>query len=306
MAQLRGDGKANLDDTRLAEAELIALKEERENPGAPAFHTLGRVYLAGQKFDKAIEWLDKAAQAQPEDAGVQSDLGAAFLEKGKQETDPTKRAEAMIKSLAHLEKALQLDESLLEARFNRALLYEQMHLPERAKTDWQRYIEKDPNSGWADEARKRLAQLEEKQGRSLNSKESDYEAFVVAAHNGDETTAWKLLSRNRKRGDNAITQRLIDEYLDLAERSNSEVGTRLRMISLAGKLELERTGDRFTSDLAAYYLKATPRQLQLNSQGRRLLKSGRSCTEMPNLMMPRNCIVEPSCRLPRRAIPAKH
>ena len=89
MAQLRGDGKANLDDTRLAEAELMALKEERENPGAPAFHTLGRVYLAGQKFDKAIEWLDKAAQARPEDVRIQSDLGAAFLEKGRQEPDST-------------------------------------------------------------------------------------------------------------------------------------------------------------------------------------------------------------------------
>ncbi len=269
MAQLRGDGKANLDDTRLAEAELIALKEERENPGAPAFRTLGRVYLAGQKFDKAIEWLDKAAAAQPENAGVQSDLGAAFLEKGRQETDPTKRAEAMIKSLAHLDKSLQLDDSLLEARFNRALLYEQMHLPERAKTDWQSYLEKDPNSGWANEARKRLAHLEEKQNRSLNNKESDYEAFVVAANNGDETGAWKLLSRNRNRGDNAITQRLIDEYL-----SSSEARPRLQMISLAGKLELERTGDRFTADLAAYYSKATPRQLQLITQGRQLLKSG--------------------------------
>lgn len=268
MAQLRGDGKANLDDTRLAEAELIALKQERENPGASAFHTLGRVYLAGQKFDKAIEWLDKAAQAQPEDVRIQSDLGAAFLEKGRQETDPTKRAEAMVKSLAHLDKALQLDDSLLEARFNRALLYEQMHLPERAKTDWQRYLVKDSNSGWADEARKRLAQLEQKQGQSLNSKQSDFDAFVVTAQNGDEPGAWKILSRNRNRGDNAITQRLIDEYL--VEQNK----TRLELISLAGKIELERTGDKFTTDLAAYYQKATPRQLQLISQGRQLLKSG--------------------------------
>jgi CHAT domain-containing protein len=288
MAQLRGESR---DDTRLAEAELLALKQERENPGAPAFHTLGRVYLAGQKFDKAIEWLDKAAQVRPDDAGIQSDLGAAFLEKGRQEPDPTKRAEAMIKSLAHLDKALQLDESLLEARFNRALLHEQMHLTERAKADWQRYIEKDANSGWADEARKRLAQLEEKQNRSLNSKESDFDAFVVAAQNGDDVAAWKILSRNRHRGDNYLIQRLIDEYL--AEQSGSDAGTRFQMISLAGKLELERTGDRFTTDLAAYYLKATPRQRELSSQGRRLLKSG--------LESYRNAEFEDSAQLYRRA-----
>lgn len=273
MAQSRGDDKANADLTRLAEAELLALKQERLNPGAPAFHTLGRVYLAEQKFDKALEWLNKAAQARPQDARIQSDLGAAFLELGRQETDPAKRAEAMVSSLDHLDKALQLNDSLLEARFNRALLYEQMHLPERAKAEWQRYTEKDPNSGWADEARKHLAQLDQKQGQSLNSKESDFDAFVVAAQNADEQTAWKILSRNRSRSDNAVTQRLITEYLDLAEQNSPEAGPRLRMISLAGKLELERTGDRFTSDLAAYYSKTTPRQRALARQGRTLLKS---------------------------------
>lgn len=274
MAQLRGDGKPNLNDTRLAEAELIALKEERENPGAPAFHTLGRVYLAAQKFDKAIEWLDKAAQSNTNSGAIHSDLGAALLEISRQESDPAKQAESRIKSLDHLDKALALDHSLREARFNRALLYEQMHLQERAKAEWQRYLEEDPNSGWADEARKRLAQLEQKRDRSLNSKESDFDAFVAAAQNGDEPAAWKILSRNRNRSDNTLTQRLIDEYLDLAERSSPNANTGLGMISLAGKLELDKTGDRFTADLAAYYLKATPRQREIIRQGRQLLKSG--------------------------------
>src|SRR5262249_8065207 len=106
MAQSRGDGKSNPNADRLAEAELSALKEEREHPGASACHTLGRVYLAEQKFDKAIEWLDKAAQARPEDTHIQSDLGAAFLESGRQESDPAKRAEAMVQSLDHLDKAV--------------------------------------------------------------------------------------------------------------------------------------------------------------------------------------------------------
>jgi CHAT domain-containing protein len=272
MAQSRGDGAPNIDANRLAEAELIALKEERENPGAPAFHTLGRVYLAGQKFDKAIELLDKAARLSPDDAGIQSDLGAAFLEKGRQETDPTRRAETMIKSLDHLDKALKLDESLLEARFNRALLYEQMHLPERAKVEWQRYTEMDPNSGWAAEARKRLASLEQKQGQSAN--ERDFDSFVAAAQNGDESAASEILNRNRNRGDNAITQRLIDDYLDRDQRADPEAGPRLRLISLAGKLELDKTGDKFVADLAAYYAKTSPRQRDFIRQGRRLLKSG--------------------------------
>jgi CHAT domain-containing protein/tetratricopeptide (TPR) repeat protein len=274
LAQSRGESDATLDVSRLAEAELIALKEERENPGAPAFHTLGRVYLASQKFDKAVEWLEKAAQSNPDSAAIQSDLGAALLEIGRQESDPAKRAEAMIRSLDRLDKALQLNASLLEARFNRALLYEQMHLPDRAKADWQVYLQRDSNSEWSVEARKRLAQLQEKQGRLLIDKKSDFETFVAAAENGDEPTAWKMLSRNRHRDGNAVTQRLVDEYFDLAERNSSDAGVRLRQISLAAKLELERTGDKLTTDLVDYYLQATPIQRRFISQGRNLLKSG--------------------------------
>lgn len=194
MAQLRGDSNPNQDVARLAEAELIALKEEKENPGAPAFHTLGRVYLAGQKFGQALEWLEKAAQANPNSAAIQSDLGATLLELARREPDSAKQAEARIKSLDHLDKALQLNESLLEARFNRALLYEQMHLPVRAKAEWQHYLERDRNSGWANEARNRLAQLEEKQSRLLINKDRRQIHSRSSRHSIEIRTLGLLLS----------------------------------------------------------------------------------------------------------------
>jgi CHAT domain-containing protein/tetratricopeptide (TPR) repeat protein len=278
LAQARGDGKTTLDTINLSQAELIALKEAADHPGSTSFHTLGRVYLTEQRFDEALEWLRKAAASNPEDAAIHSDLAAALMEHGRQNPNPEKRAEELTETFSHLEKALELDDSLREARFNRALWYEYMHLPERAKAEWQSYLQKDPNSGWADEARRRLALLEERQSQSHVNKERDFEEFVTAATAGDEATAWKVLSRNRDRSGNTICQRLIDEYLESAVPvPGAEAGARLRMISLAGRVELEQTGDRFTADLAGYYLKATPGQRMLAAQGRGSLRPAFEC-----------------------------
>lgn len=275
MAQARGDGKQNLDTLNLSQAELIALKEAANRPGASSFHTLGRVYLAEQRFEEAQEWLRKAAEASPDDARIQSDLAAALLENARQNPIPEKRAEELTQSFDRLGKALELDDSLLEALFNRALWYEYMHLPERAEAEWQSYLQKDSNSGWADEARRRLKLLEEKKSRSYVNNEQDFEDFVAAATGGDEATAWRILGRNRDRTGNTITQRLIDEYIESAERNNAaEAGARLRLISLAGRLELEKAGDRFTADLADYYLNTTAARRKLLGLARGLLRSG--------------------------------
>ncbi|HEU4389773.1 MAG TPA: CHAT domain-containing tetratricopeptide repeat protein, partial [Blastocatellia bacterium] len=179
-----------------------------------------------------------------------------------------------IASLVHLDKALQLNDSLLEARFNRALWYERMLPPERSKMEWRGYLERDSKSQWADEARQRLFLLEEKQNRLHRQQEGDFLEFLAAARNGDDEKAWVILRRNRTRSDNSITERLIDEYLEAAERGRSEADDRLGVILLAGKLELDGTEDRFTADLAAYYRKTTPSQRNLVRQGRSLLKTG--------------------------------
>lgn len=274
LAQSRGDGGQNLDTLNLGQAELIALKEAADHPRASSFHTLGRVYLAEQRFAEAVEWLRKAAQSGPDDPQIHSDLGAALLEGARQNADPEKRAEALTQSFESLSKAIELNGALLEARFNRALWYEAMHLSERAAAEWQSYLEKDSSSGWADEARRRLKLLEEKPRRAGVDRARDFEDFVAAATIGDEATAWKILSRNRDRTGNTITQRLIDEYLAAAERDRAAADeTGLRLIALAGRLELQNAGDRFTTELADYYLKATTERRKRLGPARALLKS---------------------------------
>ena len=276
MAQNRGN-VPNLDQVSLRQAELIASQDANDHPAAGSFHTLGRVYLADRKISEALRLLRKASEADPEDPGIQSDLGAALLEQGHLNSNPEEQAQELAQSFDHLTNALRLNDSIREARFNLALWYEYRHLTQRAKEEWQKYLQTDSTSGWAAEARQRLARLEEKQSHSSLSRERDPEEFLAAARAGDEATAWAVLRRNRDRTGNTITQRLVDRYLEAGQSASGRdqaADASLRTLLFAGALELEKSGDRFAVDLAAYYVRSTPASRRVIVQGRRLLQSG--------------------------------
>jgi tetratricopeptide (TPR) repeat protein len=67
------------------------------------------------------------------------------------------------KSLGSLERAIELDPKLPESRFNRALVLDAKGSREQAKQAWREYLELDPNSKWAEEAKRNLQHLEENQ-----------------------------------------------------------------------------------------------------------------------------------------------
>jgi tetratricopeptide (TPR) repeat protein len=151
------DGKVDRSALRLAELKFESEAENR--PGAESFHAFGRYYLTQRNFDQAIDLLQKALGFAPEDAQIYSDLGAAYLEKGKADNKKQsgEEAEDFSKSLEYLTKAINLNPNLLEARFNRALLYEQLSDTSQAIDDWQEYLKRDSRSPWADEAREKIA-----------------------------------------------------------------------------------------------------------------------------------------------------
>jgi tetratricopeptide (TPR) repeat protein len=60
-------------------------------------------------------------------------------------------------AVVHFERALELDPTNVEARFQFAVLYEELNLPWRARPHYERVVELDPNHR---EARARLRQLE--------------------------------------------------------------------------------------------------------------------------------------------------
>lgn len=274
----RGPDSPGADEEALRREELRLLTGLDDRPGAEAHHALGRFYLAGRQFDKAIDQFEAALKFDSQKAQLHSDLGAALLERGRAlgpEPEHGRKIEEFARSLRHLDKALELDGSLMEPLFNRALLYREMGLPEQAAGDWRQYLERDPNSVWADEARQRLTELERRRDRASRDEGQSLQAFLKAYEGGDDVAAWEVIRRSYTSGGNAITNALLDSYLDLEMRGEGGAAAdKLEALAYAARLEFQRAGDTYTSDLARFYGGSNPRQRRALARARAQMRKG--------------------------------
>lgn len=271
----RGNEPPKVDSRSLYSAERTLFDEAEKRPNTKLHHALGRLYLAEQKFDDAIREFDEVLKTAPANAQLHSDYGALLIEIGKRENSG-KNLEILSRALEHLSKALELDGSLLEALFNRALCYQYMYLPHQAEEDWRGYLDRDPNSRWAYEAKKYLKELEDRKEKTTQSREWLFQDFIRAYEARDDEAAWRALSQARIRTGNLIVERLLDDSLALAARDRTgEAASKLEVLSYAGELENQKAGDRFTKDLARFYRTASPRQRQTSSEARSLMASAR-------------------------------
>ena len=141
-------------DMQLAAAKAEAWSEGRSSAVARALGGSARL-LAGDA-DGAVSTLEQAVKLNPSDPRWHNDLSAALLTRASRtgaELDAPR-------ALAAADQALMLEPRYQEALFNRALAYEVLGQIDLARAAWQRYLERDPTSPWADEARRRLADLQ--------------------------------------------------------------------------------------------------------------------------------------------------
>ena len=135
----RGNEQSKINYRELDEAEYLIRKAARERPNSESLRALGQLYLTGKDFGKAIDLFEQALRAEPNDARLHNDLGAALLEKSRisnREGDRQTAALELGRSLDELSKAVELDGALLEARFNRALSRQLMGLDAQAEEGW--------------------------------------------------------------------------------------------------------------------------------------------------------------------------
>ncbi|HVG19298.1 MAG TPA: CHAT domain-containing protein [Blastocatellia bacterium] len=278
FAQMRGDEQGKVDYTSRDRAERIIRDTVNDHPDAASYYALGQFYLAERQFDKAIDQFEKALQLDPNNARLHSDMGAALLERGKVEHlsgTAGKGMETFARSLDHFNKALELDTSLPDALFNRAILYQSMMLPAQAEADWMKYLEKDSNSPWAEEARKNLRLLEEQKKRLTRNSDDTLQSFEAAYRDNDTERAWEVFNLARARTGNIVVERLIDAYLTPDPKTRPEEAEgKIRMLLYAGEIEAQKAGDHFTSDIARFYSRASPQQLEVLARARGLIKAG--------------------------------
>ena len=141
-------------DVRIAAA--VIEKETGSQRSAEALHVRGVALLVIGEVERAVATLENASSLHPTDASILSDLAAAYLVSAERGN----RAEDLRQALAVTNRAIAAERGLAEAWYNRAFAFDRLALPREARDAWQTYLTLDQQSGWAEEARARLAALD--------------------------------------------------------------------------------------------------------------------------------------------------
>jgi len=145
---LRGQ-QSGQPEIRAAELALLdALK--RKTDDVKLNHQLGTVYFFAGDMGKAEEYYLKALSLSKSNARIHNDLALIEIDK-----------ENFEKTLTRLNQALQLNPNLLEAQYNKAIVFEVRRDTVRAVQAWEKYLEldEDLNSDWNKVARSHLMEL---------------------------------------------------------------------------------------------------------------------------------------------------
>ena len=126
-----------------------------EEASAADYAQLGVSDLLRGHPGAAVAMLEEAVRGERSDARYWSDLAAALLEQASKEDD----THDLVRALDAIGKALVLKPGLPEALFNRALTLERLNLRSEAVGAWKNYLEREPEGGWAAEAKNRLRTL---------------------------------------------------------------------------------------------------------------------------------------------------
>ncbi|MBK9438244.1 MAG: CHAT domain-containing protein [Chloracidobacterium sp.] len=254
----RGNG-GDVDPAARDRAEKLLTLAAGETDDTASQAALGKFLLTQRKFEQANELFARAAKSAPKDARIHSDWGASLLELARIDRssgDRSKSAENFDAALSHLETAIAIMPSMLEARFNRALCLQEMLLNEQAKAAWLEYLSFDDSSRWAEEARQHLEKL-----NTLSANETPADdilaGFLRSAADGDDEKAFTILAGNRE----LISRKYIPQLLAMTFITSPEDKRPaiLNALDLAGRLESERIGDKFAAEIAAFYRKLDPR-----------------------------------------------
>ena len=157
------------------------LKKDPQSAGA--FQGLGELDQDGGRFEKAVEWYEKALARKPKDPRLAGLIAAAWTESVKSLADgpKKKRDQHGEKALAAYARLLELKPDLDEAHYNMATVDVLCERYDDAIRSLELYLEKrpeDPRGLW------NLAQVEEKKGSAAEALDA-WRRFIAAAEKGD-------------------------------------------------------------------------------------------------------------------------
>lgn len=276
----RGSAPSASDNDAKRKAELLLLDAAKDTSDVGAQQALGLFYLSEKNFDDALKRFDLALKLAPNDAKIHSDIAAVYLEKAKLAKVDDRGDEILKNSalaLGSVNRALEINGSLLEALFNKALILQNMpQMTDQAREAWEEYLKRDSTSPWANEARKNLEELKQQNPPSKKNKSQILRDFLDAYHRKDDARAWEIASQTKELITGVmIQQQLAQKFLEASRQSRKEEADEiLSAFVYLGELEKQKAKDLYFSELASYYKNISPAQRQKLLQARQEMQNG--------------------------------
>jgi tetratricopeptide (TPR) repeat protein len=157
-AHLRGGGSVH-ESSRLLDARARIERQLENAPEDPHWLELeARADIQEEKFDPAIEILDRLLATEPVTAGLLVDDASAYFERGSLTGSENDRATA----LENLRRADEMAPDDPLVLFNEAVVMEDRGQAMNAVETWNRYLKFERDPKWLAEGRARLQALEQK------------------------------------------------------------------------------------------------------------------------------------------------
>jgi CHAT domain-containing protein len=207
LRQERGSARSSLGKpSALLKAEFEIKERLTTRPEDPTLlGAKGRAEILEWQYDEAMKSLKHALDLNPGSPDLLCDLATAYVQRGDAENRPVDYGQA----IEYLGQVLQKEPNNRIALFNRAVAEERLQLLEQATKDWEKYLQIDPGSEWANEARQRLGALHEKIKNSSARPRAEPDpvlaARILGSHQAD-------LSPNSQSWPDSLDE----DYLDIA------------------------------------------------------------------------------------------
>ena len=175
QVHLRG-GTTGRESARLLDARARIERHLKSAPEDPHWLQLeARSDLLEERFDPAIDILDRLLAAGPVTSGLLVDDAAAYFQRGAATGSENDRATA----LEYLRRADELAPGDPVVLFNEAVVMEDRGQTMNAVETWNRYLRFERDARWLAEGRRRLQALEQKLNQ-LKSHESRMEQHLAS------------------------------------------------------------------------------------------------------------------------------
>jgi CHAT domain-containing protein len=244
-------------------APLGSLAHPPAAPGPRFRNELGRLSspqaLAAQaifllqtpvRVDRAITLLERATAAAPRDPVVANDLAAAYLDRGGRDG-----TQDLFRALSTARAAAELAPGRIEVKFNLALALERLSQSADAGQVWRDFLAADARSGWADEARAHLREIER---RSLaDNWEPARNAIATAVLAGDRVSLRRIIDSHRLRARSYVELTLLRCWAESMQAGRlNEARSALAEAREIGNVYAELSGDSMLRDAIATIDKA--------------------------------------------------